>query len=439
MRKFLLVLIPVLALAACDGDFDQRQELARTQGAGAGSTGSLANPTLSLFIRGTVSTGGAVSDAFVTLRPINPDASVDWDPNNALGTGVTFSNGIYQIYMTRNDYRGPVLVEVRGGAGVKGGNPATAVSQKFHDMEAGHVMFSVCPMFEGYSVAAVDVTPLTTVAVARCLSLDGSIAGVTGGVSMGMFGLMCQQTAEFFGLTRIRGHIPLDYSASGSFGNDDLYGRVMAALSQVAKNLGVANVFDFYLGLYQDALDDGVLNGSIAVVPNTPLAMPDLSQGGLIGDALFSDYMDPLNLERTRGGDNTQISPGGAVDTLIGVLDAVRDINDAVREYDQIVRLETSLKVSKGGEYQTRIGALDRIGSSIKYHPYGDSAGPSFVEFDWVSSAPGSVDVLPFGRVVVDGAAASGTYTLTLTIRPLAGQTFVTGPTQVHTISVKVP
>ncbi|MBZ0136106.1 MAG: hypothetical protein K8I27_07020 [Planctomycetes bacterium] len=439
MRNLLLcAVLPLLALCACDGDFDQRQDDAETVRAGGGSTGSLSNPTLGEFVRGTVSTGGAVGGATVILRPINPDAGVNWDNNSVLGTGTTFSNGIYHVYMLNDSYRGPILVEVRGGGGATGGNPATSASRKLHDMDSPHVLYSVVPLFDGYSVTQVDVSPLTSVAVARCLSLDGSIAGVTGGISTGMFGLMCQQTAEFFGLGRIRARIPSDYAASGAFGNDDLYGRVMAALSQLAKNIGVINVFDFYAGLYEDALDDGELNGSIAVVPNTPIAMPDLGQAGLIGSALRDDYMDPLNLERATGGDNTQITTGGPVDLLITALDAVRDIDNAVRDYDNVVRVVGSVTVAQGGTYQTRIEALDQIGGGIDFHPYGDSAGPSFVEFNWVSSSPVNVSVQPYGLITVNPAAPKGTYTLTLTIQPLAGQTFVTGPTEVHTVKVKV-
>lgn len=438
MHKILLTaVLPLLALCACDGDFDQRQELADTVGPGGGSTGSLANPNTSRFVRGTVSIGGSVADATVTLRPINADASIDWDDNNALGTTVTFSNGIYQLYLNDRGYRGAMLVEVRGGGSARGGNPATAVTNKYHDMQPGHVLYTVVPMYDGYSVVRVDATPLTTVAVARSLSLDGSIAGVTGGVSMGMFGLMCQQVSEFFGLERIRERIPTDYAASGSFGNTDLYGRVMAALSQLAKDIGVANVWDFYLGMYEDALDDGELNGSIAVIPNTPIAMPDLGQSGVLGTALFDNYMDPLNLERTRGGDNTQVPAGSSLESLIATLDSSRDINTAVRAYDNVVRIENSLSLSAGDVYQTRIGALDFLGG-VDFHPYGDSAGPSFVEFSWVSSSPVNVSVTSFGRIAVDAAALPGTYTLTLTVQPLAGQTFVTGPTEVHTVQVKV-
>lgn len=438
MRKLLLLsVIPMLALCACDGDFDQRQEQAETIGAGGGSTGSLANPNLKFFIRGTASTGGSVADATVILRPINPDASVDWDDNNALGTGVTFSNGIFQIYMVDGRYQGPILVEIRGGGIAKGGNPATAVSNKYHAMTSAHVLYTVVPMFDGYSVVRVDATPLTTVAVARSLAFDGTIAGVTGGIATGMFGLVCQQTAEFFGLDRIRERIPVDYAASGSFGNEDLYGRVMAALSQLAKDVGVTNVFDFYLGMYQDALDDGELNGSIAVVPNTPIAMPDLGQANLLGNALLNNYMDPLNLERTRGGDNTQISTGGSVDNLITFLDTARDIDNAVRTFDTTVRVENTIRLSQGDTYQTRVAAMDYLGGT-DFHPYGDSAGPSFVEFNWSSSSPGNISVAPFGLITVNAAAPDGTYTLTLTIQTLAAQTFVTGPTEVHTIEVEV-
>jgi hypothetical protein len=436
--KLATLMLFALALSACTGEFDQRQEQAKTQGAGVGSTGTVANPNTSVFIRGTVSSGGAVKGAFIKLRRINPDASVDWNDKNALGTGVTFENGIFQVYIEDEGYRGPILIEVRGGAGVLGANPASSLSQKFHDMRSDHVLYSAVMFFEGYSIFNSDVTPLTSVAVARCLSLDGSIAGVTGGLSTGLFGLMCQQVAEFFGIGHIRGKVPKDYSSSGSFGNQDLYGRVLAALSQVARDIGVANVFDFHLGLYQDALDDGELNGSIGVVPNTPVAMPDLGAAGLIGSALFNNYMDPDNLERAAGGDNTQVNPGSDVDDLINTLDAARDIDDAVRSYELTVRVPKNLKLKRSAVKQTRILALDPIGGGVEFDAYGDSAGPSFVEFAWTSSSPTDVSVQPFGRITVSATAPRTTYTLTLTIQPLAGQTFVTGPVQTHTVIVEV-
>ena len=430
-------LYSVLLLCSCTGEFDQRQEQAKTQGAGVGSTGTVANPNTSVFVRGTVSSGGSVKGAFVKLRRINPDASVDWDDADALGTGVTFDNGIYQIYIDDDDYRGPILIEIRGGAGVLGANPATSLSQKFHNFRADHVLYSAVPYFEGYSIFGADVTPLTSVAIARCLSFDGSIAGVTGGISTGMFGLMCQQVAEFFGLGHIRSKVPEDYAKSGSFGNQGLYGRVLAALSQVAKDIGVANVFDFHLGLYHDALDDGELNGSIGSVPNTPVVMPDLGQAGLIGSALFNNFMDPNNLERAAGGDNTEVNPGSNVDDLINTLDSARDIDNAVRAYELTVRVSKNVELKRGGVRQVRIWALHQIGDA-EFDPYGDSAGPSFVEFAWTSSSPSDVSIQPFGQITVSSTAPKGNYTLTVTIQPLGGQTFVTGPVEVHTVIVKV-
>lgn len=438
MRRLLpLLVLLTAALAACNGDFDQRQEQASTSGFGGTSTGTLPNQRGPAFVAGGVTNAGAVVSAFVTLRRVNADASIDFTSD--LGVGTTFANGFYQVFLTDTGYRGPIVVEIRGGSGAQGANPATALTDKFQDFRADHVMYGVLPLYDGYSVVDVNVTPLTTVAVARCLAFNGSVAGVLGGVGTGMFGLVCQQVAEFFGLSRIRGVLPVDYSASGAFGTEDLYARVLAALSQIALNLGVANVYDFCLGLYQDALDDGELNGSIAVVPNTPIAMPDLGSAGLIGSALLNDYMAPANLERQAGGDSNSVTTGSSVDTLITTLDSLRDVDTAVRSYDLVVRVPGRVDVAKGSNARTSIEALDRIGTSIEFHPYGDSGGPSFVEFAWVSSSPADVSVQQYGRISVAGTAPSGDYTLTLTIQPLAGQTYVTGPTQTHTVTVHVP
>ena len=99
-------------------------------------------------------------------------------------------------------------MEVRGqnspAGRARGANPATGESNKWHDMRDEHVLYSVLPRFVGFSSDNTHVTPLTTFAVGRCLSFNGAIAGVVGGVSAGLFGLCCQQTAEFFAINPVR-------------------------------------------------------------------------------------------------------------------------------------------------------------------------------------------------------------------------------------------
>ncbi len=430
----------LLLLGACTGDFDQRVDEAKKVNPGGGSTGTLPNPSGNLFIRGVASVAGVVRNAAVTLRPVGSDGVVNWNDADILGAGITFTNGIYQVTLYDDDYRGAILVEVRSRSDFASecGNPATAVSQKFHAMGAGHFLYSVVPVFDGYSVIEVDVSPLTTVAVMRGIAFDGSIAGVTGGVGAGMFGLMCQQVAEFFGLGRIRGIVPRDYAKSGGFGTDALYAYVLAGLSQLAKDIGVANVWDFWLGMAQDAGDDGELNGSIGLVPNTGVSMPDLGQASLLGNALLANYLDPANGERVISTDSGDINPGDSLDQLITLLDSVRDIDTSVRSYDMTLRVPGTFTIAPAGQAQTRMITLKQIGSSTEFHPFGDSAGPSFVEYLWVSSAPGMVDVQPWGRITVAPGTPNGNYTLSLTIRPAIGQTYVTGPVSNHTVTVKV-
>jgi hypothetical protein len=438
----MLVLFALLLLAGCSGDFDQREEIARTIGLGGGSTGTTANPNTGSFVRGVASIAGVVRNAAVVLRPVRDDGSVDWDDNNALGQGVTFFNGIYQVNVLNPAYRGPILVEIRGRSSIgvvsEGGNPATATSQKFHVMGPGHVMYSVLPYFQGASSGNTHVTPLTTFAVTRALAFDGSIAGVQGGIAAGLFGLTCQQTARFFGLGAVRASQPMDLAASGSFGFDMLHGYVLAALSQLARDIGVANVWDFWLGLALDGLDDGIANGSIGLVPNTGVTMPDLTQPNLIGSALLNGYLAPGNLDRVFGGDATQVVPGSALAQLINDLDASRNINNVTVDYDYIFRAPDVIDAARGATVRTSVLACQRIGTGTDFHPFGDSAGPSFVDFVWVSSSPSNVTVQPFGRIVVSPAAPAGDYLLTLTVQPKAGQIFVTGLTRSYTVVVKV-
>jgi len=445
MRRCLSVLLALFALtvlAGCEGDFDQRRDDALTVSPGQQSTETTPNASAKRFVRGVASIGGTVRYASVVLRPVDNEGLVDWNDANVLGVGGTFINGIFQVNVQDRDYRGAILVEIRsmlaGPAPSDGGNPATAVSRKFHPMNPGHVLLGVVPFFHGESVFDVIVTPLTTVAVMRGLHFDGGIAGVTGGVSAGLFGMCCQQVSLFFGLDLIRTRHPRDFAQSGGFGTDTPQAYVLAALSQIAHDIGVFNVFDFWLGMALDAYDDGELNGSIGYVPNTPIPMPNLSTAGLIGTTLRDNYLDPNNLERLGGIPNTQITPGSELDDLITELDTARDINTVTLEYDFIFRVPEDVRLRAGDVWQTRVLAAQRVGDNVHFHPLGDSAGPGFVEFDWSSSAPAQVQVTPQGEIVVDALAPPGDYQVSLTIQPRAAQTFVTGPTEVFNFTVRV-
>ncbi|MCC6465043.1 MAG: hypothetical protein IT463_06855 [Planctomycetes bacterium] len=435
------LLLPAL-LSACQGDYDQREEEAKVIAPGGGSTGSTANPGTGAYVRGTVSVAGAVDTASVTLRPVLADGSVDWADANALGSGFTFSNGIYQVNLLNGNYRGPIVVEVRGQSTLatpaRGGNPATASTAKWHAMQAHHALYSVLPHYDGMSVGDVHVTPLTTVAFARALSFDGSIAGVQGGAATGLFGLCCLQVAEFFGLGGTRATIPQDFAGAGSFGSDYWNSYAITALSQVAADAGVSNVFDFYRGMADDALDDGRLNGSIGVVPGTGIAMPNLGSASLVGNALRNNYLAPGNAENLIGVDNTQIATGSSLDLFINTLDSARTMGSGTWAYSLVVRVPGLVEAGRGAEVRTSMFALRQIPGGERFDPLGDSAGPSFVQFGWVSSSPANVSVNAYGRIAVAPAAPNGDYTLTLTVQPAAGQTFVTGPTETHVLTVRV-
>jgi hypothetical protein len=430
-----------LFTAACTGDFDQRVEQARRINPGGTASGTLANPDGSVFIRGAVSMAGVVRNAGVVLRPVRSDGSVDWDDANILGNGITFNNGIYQVTMNDRRYRGAILVEVRARTGFdsEGASPATAVSRKFHPMGPEHFLYTVVPAFEGYASVDNHVTPLTTVAVLRGKAFDGSVAGVQGGVSAGMFGLMARQVAEFFAIPRVRSTMPQDFAASGGLeSNDDLQAYVLAALSQIAKDLGVTNVWDFWLAMALDASDDGELNGSIGFIPNTGVLMPDLGQGNLVGRALHDGYLDPNNLERRISKNNTNMVPGGALEQLIAALDLPRDINALTTfEYNLTLRLPDSLTIAAGETYQTRIINVELLPDGVRFEPYGDSAGPGFVEYVWTT--PAGISVSDFGLISVTAGTPAGSYQVSLTIQPAAGQSFVAGETIAHEISVRVP
>ncbi len=432
--KRLLVALLLLLPVACSGDFDQRVDIARKIGAGSESVGSTANPSAGVFITGSISTGGVFKRGMVTLRPVREDGSIERDDGKNLGVSISLDNGGYQVNLRNANYRGPVVVEVRGGQAegvlTTGGNPATGLSNPAHVMGQDHVMYGVAPNFEGQSIFNVHVTPLTTFAVTR--------GEFFGGVSAGMFGLMCRQTADFFGLRGVRQGLPVDFTGTFAFGTDFRYGCVLAALSQVAANAGVANIFDFYQGMAEDGRDDGMLNGSIGFVPNTGVTMPDLSAPDIIGAAFAGNFLAPGNLERKVGFNNTAITPGSELEQIVTILNSARNINSFSYPYNYVVRVPDTVELWPGQQVATRVLAIEHVDPPVSFEAYGDSGGPSFVDFSFVSSSPSNVSVQPFGRIVAAPGAVPGFYTLTLTVSPGALQTFVSGPTKEFTITVRV-
>jgi hypothetical protein len=435
MHRRLILAVPLLAiaLAACSGDFDQRVEIARKIGEGVESIGSTVNPEGGTYVSGTVSVGGVVRYARVTLRRVRPDGSIDLDDSRVLASTVTGDTGGYHATLRDTTYRGPIVVEVRGQDGAiqaEGANPATSRTALLHPMRGYHTLNGMLPYFDGYSVGDVHVTPLTTCAIARSQFL--------GGQSAGMYGMCGLQVAQSFGLQAIRMLLPHDLCGSGTPGNSEAYGYLVATLSQVARNAGATNVFDFYEGLTRDFLDDGISNGSIGLIPNTGITMPDLTMAGVLYDALFNDYLAPGNVDRFRGfPDNTNVPPGD-IAGLLNALTLARDVNGFTYGYDFTLRVPTAVVVARGSEFATRVFAVDQYGQSTILETLGDSGGPCFVDYQFVSSSPVNVSVATFGRITVPMGAAVGTYNVTLTVTPAAAQTFITGPTQIFNITVEV-
>jgi hypothetical protein len=179
--------------------------------------------------------------------------------------------------------------------------------------------------------------------------------------------------------------------------------------------------------MFDDASDNGQLDGSIGFVPNTGVAMPDLGQANLLGNALFDDYLDPANIERRVGVTNLEVSPGSELDLLIDALNSARTIGSVSFSYELCVRVPKNLALKPGASYQTRTLALERIGLEPAFEPYGDSSGPSFVSFAWAPSNPG-ITISPEGLLSIGPAVPKGRYTVALTVSPAPAQTFVTGP-----------
>jgi hypothetical protein len=208
---------------------------------------------------------GPVSKATVKAFAVSNGA-----PGAQIASTATDSQGGFT--MTLGSYSGPVMLQVSAGSYT---DEATGTSVT---MGAGDVMSAALPMVgPGANVTGVWITPLTSMAQTRAM-------GMTGGMTDANISAANAAMGSYFSVGDILHTQPMNprVAGAGASANQDAsnYGVTLAAMSQVAMGLNMANSSAMVTAMMGDAFD-GVMDGMHG---GSPISMP---MGGMMGGGMM--------------------------------------------------------------------------------------------------------------------------------------------------------
>jgi hypothetical protein len=238
----------------------------------AGCGGELNGVTAPAADDGQTQGAGIISGSAVK-GPINGGTVTAYAVTNGtmgaeLASGTTDSQGNYHISI--GDYSGPLMLQVSGGTYTDEATGATVT------MAPGDVMTVVmASVSSDATTSAIQITPLTSMAQA----MAGNMAGGMTDANIAAANAAISNHFQVSDIIHTRPMNPLTEGA-GAGATQDMknYGMALAAMSQYAKDSGMASPSGVVTLMMNDALD-GVLDG---MKGNTPIGMNG-SGGGAAG------------------------------------------------------------------------------------------------------------------------------------------------------------
>jgi hypothetical protein len=187
-----------------------------------------------------------------------------------LGSGTTDSAGNFTISI--GHHAGPLMLQASGGSY---SDEATGTVMT---MQPGDELACAIPSVAAdATTTGVQVTPLTSMAQALGQHMSGGMTAANAAAANAGVG-------NYFMVSDILMTMPMDPSVAGSGAGatQDMrdYGMAIAAMSQYAKNQGMAGSSSgMVTAMVQDA-SDGVMNGMMG---SAPIPMGGMSGGGMMG------------------------------------------------------------------------------------------------------------------------------------------------------------
>jgi len=213
-------------------------------GGGGGEMSFPSTPSTAGGISGTA-TKGPVAGATMTAYAIESGAI-----GHVLGSAITGAQGDFSISM--DSFSGPVMLRMTGGHFM---DEARGIDMS---MQQGDVMTAMVPsVLEGSVTSGIQVTPLTSMAQAMAQRM-------TGGMSAANITLANPAIGCYFMVGDILHVHPIN-PLTPSTGNPPIpdernYGMVMAAMAQLAADLGMPFASGLMTAMMDD-VSDGRLNG----------------------------------------------------------------------------------------------------------------------------------------------------------------------------------
>lgn len=210
-----------------------------------------------------------------------------------IGSATTDGNGNYA--MTLGGYTGPVMLQASGGSYR---DEATGF---MHVMAPGDVMAAVIASVpSGTTATGTQITPITSMAQARAMQMAG-------GMTESNIAAANTAMGNYFSVSDILHVHPMNplVTGSGSAASPDArnYGVTLAAMSQYAKSLNMANTSALVTSMMSDASDgmmDGRMgSGSISMtmggMMGTSMMVPTVGTSGL-ATAMMDFITSPANM-----------------------------------------------------------------------------------------------------------------------------------------------
>lgn len=249
-RIWLIIAMVVMSLieAACGG--------------GGGSVDSVGSG-------GTGIINGAVTKGPLSNATVNAYGIASGQMGSQIGSATTDANGNYT--MTIGSYTGPVMLQVSGG------NYTDEATGALVAMARGDVMAAVMQsVASGANISGIQITPITSMAQARAQQMTGGMTDAniaTANVALGSY-------FSVGDITHVQPMNPL-VPGSGSNASADArnYGIALAAMSQLAKSLSMANTSALVTAMMSDA-SDGMMDGKNGSGP--------ISMGGMMSPTMMS-------------------------------------------------------------------------------------------------------------------------------------------------------
>ena len=243
---FITVITAALLQSGCGGGGD---------GVGSGGTG---------FISGAVVKGPAAG------ATVNAYAIANGQMGAVLGSAITDANGSFTVPI--GSYSGPVMLQANAGTFR---DEATGALMT---MAVGDVMTAALPsLSSGATVSGIQVTPVTSMAQTRAVQMAGGMTDAniaSANTAMGNYFLVSD-------ILHVAPMNPL-LRGSGANASPDArnYGMTLAAMSQYAKSLNMANTSALVTSMMSDAVD-GMMDGKRGSSPVT------MTMGGMMGNSMM--------------------------------------------------------------------------------------------------------------------------------------------------------